>query len=89
MARDGLNISEVIHQKQWREILDYLLTERGLNYLTRPKGLHQFHAYPEHNRTAFEEHLVEAVHTICDGTGQCHLHVTISPEHEDTFQEFF
>ncbi len=89
MARDGLNISKVIHQKRWREILDYLLTERGLNYQGRPKGLHQFHAYPGHNRTAFEEHLVEAVNTICDRTGQCHLHVTISPEHEDTFRNFF
>ncbi|MBI4768344.1 MAG: DUF4301 family protein [Deltaproteobacteria bacterium] len=89
MARDGLNIAEVIRQKQWPEILDYLLTERGLNYLNRPKGLHQFHVYPEHNRTAIEEHLIEAMQTICDRTGQCHLHVTISPEHEATFRDFF
>jgi hypothetical protein len=60
-----------------------------LNYLNRPKGLHQFHTYPDHNRTAFEEHLVEAVHTICDRTGQCHFHVTISPECEGIFRDFF
>jgi hypothetical protein len=89
MAREGLNITEAIHQKEWREVLDYLLTGRGLNYLNRPKGLHQFHAYPGHNRTAFEEHLVEAVHTICDRTGQCHLHLTIAPEHEEVFWDFF
>lgn len=88
MAREELNISEIIHQKKWREILDYLLTERGLNYLNKPKGLHQFHAYPDHNRTAVEEHLVEAIQTICDRTGQCHLHLTISPLQENTFKEF-
>jgi hypothetical protein len=89
MARDGINLTDALHQKQWRLILNYLLTEQGLNYLNRPKGLHQFHIYPGHTRTAFEEHLVEAVHTICDRTGQCHVHVTISPEHEETFREFF
>jgi hypothetical protein len=89
MARDGINITEAIHQKQWWSVLDYLLTSRGLNYLNRPKGLHQFHTYPGHNRTAFEEHLVEATNTICDRAGQCHLHLTISPEHEETFREFF
>ncbi len=89
MARNGLNLAEAINQKQWREVLDHLLTERGLNYLNRPKGLHLFHSYPGHNRTAFEEHLVEAIQTICDQTGQCRLHVTISPEHEDTFRNFF
>jgi len=89
MAQDGLNITKAIQQRQWGEILDYLLTDRGLNYLNRPKGLHQFHTYPDHNRTAFEEHLVEAVYTVCDRTGQCHLHVTISPECESTFRDFF
>ena len=89
MAQDGLNITKVIQQDQKGEILDYLLTDRGLNYLNRPKGLHQFHIYPDHNRTAFEEHLIEAVHTICDRTGQCHLHVTVSPEYESPFKHFF
>ena len=89
MAREGQNITEAIYHRKWREVLDHLLTAQGLNYLNRPKGLHQFHAYPGHNRTAFEEHLVEAVHTICDRTGQCHLHVTISPENEKTFRDFF
>jgi hypothetical protein len=89
MAQDGLNITKAIQQTHWWEILDFLLTDRGLNYLNRPKGLHQFHSYPDQNRTAFEEHLIEAVHTICDRTGQCHLHVTISPEYESPFKHFF
>ena len=89
MAQDGLDITMAIQKSQWGEILDYLLSARGLNYLSRPKGLHQFHTYPGQNRTAFEEHLIEAVHTICDRTGQCHLHVTISPEYESTFRDFF
>ncbi|MFH0786541.1 MAG: DUF4301 family protein [Pseudomonadota bacterium] len=89
MARDGLDIDTVTSQKQWLKILDYLLTEQGLNYLTLPKGLHKFHVYPTHNRTAFEEHLLEAVHTLCDRTRQCRLHVTVAPEHESAVRSFF
>ena len=89
LDRDGLDITTVIQQRQWAKILEYLLTERGLNYLTLPKGLHKFHTYPFQDRTAFEEHLVEAFHTLCDGAGQCRLHVTVAPEHETAVRSFF
>lgn len=89
LAQDGQDISTIIQQRRWREILNYLLTDRGLNYLTLPKGLHKFHVYPIQNRTAFEEHLVEAFYTLCDRTGQCRLHVTVAPEHERTVRDFF
>lgn len=89
MAGEGLDITTVIQQRQWPKILEYLLTERGLNYLTLPKGLHQFHAYPAQTRTAFEEHLIEAIQTLCDGEGHCRLHVTVAPEHEMAVRSFF
>jgi hypothetical protein len=89
LARDGQDISRALEQGQWALILEYFLTERGLNFLNLPKGLHTFHAYPDQKRTAFEEHLVEAFQTVCDRTGRCRLHITVSPEHEETFREFF
>ncbi len=65
LARDGLDLSDLIHSHQYRTILDYLLTDLGLNYGGLPKGLLKFHCYPNGCRTAFEEHLEEAVSLRC------------------------
>jgi hypothetical protein len=66
MALDGLQLETVISECRYRTILDYLLTSRGLNYGSLPKGLLKFHRYPDGCRTAFEEHLVEATGTRRD-----------------------
>ncbi|MFI5198239.1 MAG: DUF4301 family protein [Thermoanaerobaculia bacterium] len=50
-----------------------------------PKGLLPFHRYAESQRTAFEEHLVEAAATVRDARGICRVHVTVSPEHRSAF----
>jgi hypothetical protein len=88
LASNGLQIENLLNQDRWREILEYLLTERGLNYGALPKGLLKFHRYPSGGRTAFEEHLVEAVYTVRDREGICRLHLTVSPEHEEAFRQF-
>jgi hypothetical protein len=87
MGRGGLSVEELLGQNQWQEILKYLLTGQGLDYGSLPKGLLKFHRYPSGNRTALEEHLVEAIHTVRDGKGICRLHLTVSPEHEEAFRE--
>ena len=51
-----------------------------------PKGLVPFHRYADGARTPFEEHLVEAAAVVRDAGGACRLHVTISPEHEQSFR---
>ena len=89
MDRKGLSVEKLLEQNQWQEILRYLLTEQGLNYGALPKGLLKFHRYPSGNRTAFEEHLVEAIHTVRDGKGICRLHFTVSAEHEEAFRQYF
>jgi len=89
MDRKGLPVEELLEQSRWQEILKYLLTEQGLNYGALPKGLLKFHRYPSRNRTAFEEHLVEAIHTVRDRKGICRLHFTVSPEHEESFRQYF
>ncbi len=89
MADHGLQVEELIRQGQWEKILAYLLTEQGLNCGELPKGLLKFHQYPSGSRTAFEEHLIEAVRTIRNEEGVCHLHFTVSPEHENAFRQLF
>ena len=66
---------------EFEPILDALFAPNGLDYARRPKGLLKFHRYAEESRTAFEEHLVEAVQYARDGNGVCRLHYTVVPRY--------
>lgn len=70
-----------------RAILTCLLEDSGLGYADLPKGLLPFHRYPEGARTPFEEHLVEAAALTRGEDGRCLLHFTVSPEHQDLFEQ--
>ena len=63
-----------------------LLTDEGLGYGSKPKGVLEFHRYPQETRTAFAEHLVEGQEYMRNADGSVNLCVTISPEHEDLFR---
>jgi len=86
MEKDGLDPEALLQNGDLKPFLDYLLTEKGLDYGKKPKGLLKFHAYPEAARTAFEEHLVEAAKYSRTENGDCRLHFTVSPEHQDAFE---
>ena len=86
MGKDGIDAKALLKEGQFKEIVDYLLTPKGLDYAQLPKGLLQFHTYGQGTRTAFEEHLVEAMDYVKDDTGLCRLHFTVSKEHRDRFQ---
>ena len=86
MAVDGLDPETLISSGEFKEVIDYLLTQKGLGYAQRPKGLLKFHKYPDGNRTAFEEHLVEAANYAKDGKGTSCLHFTVSPKHRKRFE---
>jgi hypothetical protein len=86
MQGAGLDIYALKEKGRFREVLHYLLTEAGLNYLSLPKGLLKFHAYGSASRTPVEEHLVEAALHVRDLKGRCRLHFTILPEHEERFR---
>lgn len=62
-----------------------LLGEEGLQYGQMPKGLLEFHAYPDGVRTAVEEHLVEGA-LYAASQGKVRLHFTVSPEHKKKFK---
>lgn len=83
MASDGLDISLLISRCEYKIILEYLLTEKGLHYAALSKGLIKFHRYKDCVRSSFEEHLVEAAAYIRDKKGLCRLHFTVSPEQKE------
>lgn len=68
-------------------ILNQLLGADGLGYGNLPKGLLKFHKYSESDRrTAFEEHVREAIKYCANRDGLVRMHLTVSPDHLDGFQ---
>lgn len=86
LSRQGIDLQDLLSQRDRRAVLGGLLTARGLNSADLPKGLLKFHRYPEGARTSFEEHLVEAAEYTRDAGGVCRLHFTVSPDHEQDFR---
>ena len=63
-----------------------LLTDAGLAYGSKPKGVLKFHRYPDEVRTALAEHFVEGQAYMRNADGSVDLIVTISPEHRALFE---
>ena len=71
-------------------VLSRTLTDEGLGYGAKPKGVLKFHKYTDGEiRTAFAEHLVEAQNYMRNEDGSANLVVTISPEHQHLFEEAY
>lgn len=70
-----------------QELLKFLLYDDGLGYGKKPKGLLAFHQYNDKSRTPFEEHLVETASYCTGSNGLAKVHFTISPEHEQGFND--
>ena len=87
MLVDGLDLDNLISDYNFNPVLDYFITEKGMNYASHPKGLLLFHNYPDEPRLAVEEHLVEGAHYSTDSTGISRVHLTVSQEHQDKFEE--
>ena len=70
-----------------KSVLSKVLTDEGLGYGAKPKGVIKFHRYADGEvRTAIAEHLVEAATYMRNADGTCNLVVTISPEHKPLFE---
>ncbi len=66
----------------------YMLSNSGLGYGSKPKGVIRFHRYPDGEcRTAFAEHLVEGQAYMREPDGTVNITFTISPEHRPLFEE--
>ena len=73
-----------------KSVLSRTLTDEGLGYGAKPKGVLKFHKYTDGEiRTAFAEHLVEAQNYMRNEDDTANLVVTISPEHQHLFEEAY
>ena len=82
MSEDGLDLEILFREGNYTEILKYTLESDGLNYVNQPKGSIKFHNYPDGARTAFKEHLIEAIHYAKPEEKPAQVHFTISPEYK-------
>ncbi len=87
VSRDGGDIRGLLREDT-REILEYILTPKGLGYAYLPKALLKFHTYPDRSRTSLEEHLVEAALYVRDGRHICRIHITLSEEHRQDVEDY-
>ncbi len=70
-----------------RNVAAKVLTDEGLGYGSKPKGVIKFHSYEGgERRTAIAEHLVEAQEYMRNADASANLVVTISPEHRPLFE---
>ena len=86
MSDDGLSMDDALAAEDYATLMHYILTDKGLDYGSLPKGLLKFHNYDNTNRTPVEEHLVEGANYCKDQDGNVRLHFTVSPEHEEKFK---
>lgn len=89
MAAQGHDLVALINQQEYGEILDYFLTEKGLNYGNLPKGLLLFHNYETTARLAIEEHLMEGINYAASDSNEVKIHFTVSENHKVLFQKAF
>ena len=54
LYKDRLDLDKLLWKNQLIEILEYILTPKGLNYNATPNGLIDFHIYRDHIRTAVD-----------------------------------
>jgi hypothetical protein len=66
-----------------KAIINHLLFEHGLNYGSLPKGMVLFHKYDSHHRTAFEEHLSEALEYGAGNKETAQVHFTVPVDHQE------
>lgn len=82
----GKDISALVADGNYKDVVKSMLNNNGLNYGRLPKGLLLFHNYEEGARTAMEEHLVEAA-LYADSGGVATVHFTVSHEHLNSFEQ--
>jgi hypothetical protein len=86
MAAGGDDLDKAISDNNRQLVLQYLLTDKGLDYGSLPKGLLKFHRYTDGPRTPVEEHLVEGA-AYANSNGTAAIHFTVSPEHRSRFEQ--
>lgn len=89
LINKGKDLNRLITTGEVSAIIGMVANEEGLNYSNLPKGSILFHSYPDGARTAFEEHIVEAMNYSAGKDKVVKAHFTISPEHEKEVKKLF
>lgn len=84
-----MDLEKMLDKNQFKQILAMLLNNKGLNYGNLPKGLLKFHRYKLYSRTSFEEHLVEALNYTKNKNNEAKIHLTVSEDHKELFNQRF
>ncbi len=84
-AANSYTLEEALLKREYVNILEFLLTDKGLNYGKLPKGLITFHRYEDGNRIAAHEQLAEGAEYAAK-SGKVNIHFTVSPEHQTLFE---
>jgi len=87
--KNEIDLNELIENGEVADVIRLVAAEVGLNYSNLPKGSILFHYYPGGPRTAFEEHLIEAMNYAASEDGVVRIHFTISIEHENDVKKLF
>ncbi len=87
LAETGRDLTRMLEEGRYAEIIETVLDPAGLGYAETPKGLIEFHRYEDHTRCAFEEHLLEALLSFGDRDNAITSHFTVSAEHREAFQQ--
>ena len=85
-ARRGDDLDAALDRGDLSTVVAALVDAAGMGCGEMPKGLLPFHRYADETRTAFEEHLREAVDLIRDDAGLVRCHFTVSEEHLEDFK---
>ena len=85
IERKGSHLFDLLNDSSYKDIVNYVLSDRGLSYGNLPKGLLKFHSYPDGDRTPLEEHMVEGAMYAKNSDDAVVIHFTVSPEHLPAF----
>lgn len=81
----GKDIPTLKTEGKYKEIVQCMLKDCGLNYGFLPKALLQFHKIGDEVHTPLEEHLEEGAQYATDKDNNVNIHFTVSPEHKPEF----
>lgn len=87
LKNTGKDCRSLIENNRHKDIVDNLLSKKGLNYGALPKGLLQFHRYDDHHRTPVQEHLSEGAQYAQNKEQVVNIHFTVSTEHRALFEQ--
>lgn len=85
LGSKGGDLEKLLHKRDFNRIFSELLDIQGLNYGKLPKGLLDFHQYPDGARTPLAEHFAEGIGYAAK-MGEVAMHLTVSPEHQHIFE---